>query len=121
MHLGLLFFLFSYVFYLGMQTHCVKSWSLTHGKLFMWPLTLLAETGSKEENSEICKGFHRETQGKEAPAACYVVSTKHVTQELWESQRRPGQQYLPQLGINMFPNFPRAAQFVFFHHTTLQR
>lgn len=49
------------MFYLGMQTHCIKSWFLTHDELFTWPLTLLAETGSKEGNSETCKGFHRET------------------------------------------------------------
>lgn len=42
-------------------SYFVKPWSLTHSKLFTWPLTSLAETGNKEANPDICKGIHRGT------------------------------------------------------------
>lgn len=35
---------------------------LVINKLFTWPLTLLAETGNKEVNLEICKGIRRGAQ-----------------------------------------------------------
>lgn len=77
------------------------------------------------QRQEVKKGILKSakdfTRKLGVPAACYVIGTKHFIQGLWESERRPGQQYLPQLGINIFPNIPKTAQFVFFHHTTLQR
>lgn len=48
------------IFYLGMQTTMASSLR----RLFMWPPTLLAKSGIKEVDSEICKGIHRELRGE---------------------------------------------------------
>jgi len=37
---------------------------LVINKLFTWPPTLLAKSGNKEVDSEICKGIHRELRGE---------------------------------------------------------
>lgn len=58
-----------------MQTTMPFSLRLVINKLFTWPPTLLAKSGNKEVDSEICKEIHRELRGE--GDACSTWCSQH--------------------------------------------
>lgn len=104
-----------------MQTHCVKSWFLTHGKLFTWPLTLLAETGSKEGILKFAKDFTEKLIGE--GGACSMLCGQHQTccsravgvwEETWSAVSATSRH-------KHVSKLPQSCSVCFFYHTTLQR
>lgn len=73
MYIGCCYFLFKYSDCLC--PHCVKSWSLTHGTLFSWPLTLLAEKEVKKGILKFAKYFTGKLVGE--GGACSMLCGQH--------------------------------------------